>query len=103
MADSTKLRLCSTILAHVDLVHALPQNTTFLACASLEYGPWLSYSIWVGSRRKRRNVKQRFESEVPLKSLFMYYYLYITLSESTISRQVSGVVPILSLARANRT
>ena len=68
----------------------------FFACASLEYGPWLSFSIWVYSRRKHRSVKQHFENEVPTVEIgLMHYYLYLTSSESTISRQVSGIVSYL--------
>ena len=73
MADSTKPHWCSTILAGVDLVwcmhnaYAPSPTTTFLACSSLEYGPWLSHSIWVCSRRKHQSVKQYSESEVPFK------------------------------------
>ena len=90
MADSTKPRLCSTILADADLVwcmhnaHSLSWTNTFLACASLEYGPWLSYSIWVDSRRKHRNVRQHFESEVPLKSV-LCINTYISLHQNLLS------------------
>ena len=33
--------------------HAPPRTTTFIACTSLEYGPWLSSSRYLGILRKQ--------------------------------------------------
>ena len=81
--------------------HALPRTTTFLACASLEYGPWLSHGTWVCSRRKHQSIKQHSESEVPMKSFLcmITYYHFIRIYH----QQASEWYCTVSLARADRT